>query len=240
MPDRRHHKIPAYKKIQGTILARIEGGLLKPGDAVESERELAKIHSVSLMTARHALTVLEQDGMVQRRRGSGTFVSPPRIHFSKLMGFTEIMAGRNLAASSKILSFRVVDTEREVAARLVLAGNAPLSTVERLRLGGGEPFALETCYFSAKEFPHLTRASLRRGSLFSILEQDYGIQIAYADEEVDVAAADSTTTHLLQVPRGHPLLRMRQVIYSTKGRATIYMLGLYRSDRYSLLLRRFR
>jgi len=240
MANSRHNGTPAYKKIQATIQKRIDEGQLKPGDAVESERELAKIHGVSLMTARHALSALEHEGVVQRRRGAGTFVAPPKIHFNKLMGFTELMAGRNLTAKSKILSFSVVGNEREVAARLALADHTPLNKVGRLRLGADEPFALETCYFSADEYPDLTRTSLGRGSLFSILEHDYGIQLAYADEEVDATAADSTTAHLLQVPRGHPLLRMRQVIYSTKGKSTVYVLGLYRSDRYNLLIRRFR
>src|ERR1700687_6348825 len=95
------NELPAYKRIQGAILKRLESGQLKAGDAVESERELAKIHRVSLMTARHALTVLEREGMVQRRRGAGTFVAPPKIHFNKLMGFTELMAGRNLSACSR-------------------------------------------------------------------------------------------------------------------------------------------
>src|SRR5246500_2060354 len=113
--------MPAYRKIQATIMKRIEGGHLKPADAVESERDLAKIHKVSLMTARHALTALEREGMVQRRRGAGTFVAPPKIHFNKLMGFNELMAGRNLIAKSKVLSFSVVENEREVAARLALA-----------------------------------------------------------------------------------------------------------------------
>jgi GntR family transcriptional regulator len=240
MPNDRQNGTPAYKKIQATILKRVENGRLKPGDTVESERELAKIHGVSLMTARHALTALEQDGVVQRRRGAGTFIAQPKIHFNKLMGFNELMNGRNLAASSKVLSFNVVSNEREVAARLALADGTRLNEVGRLRLGADEPFALETCYFSAEQFPDLTRTTLARGSLFSILEHDYGIQLAYADEEVDATAADSATAHLLQVPRSHPLLRMRQVIYSTKGQATVYVLGLYRSDRYNLLIRRFR
>jgi len=51
---------PIYKKIQQTILKRVETGHLKPGDAVNSERELAKIHGVSLMTARHALTAVHE------------------------------------------------------------------------------------------------------------------------------------------------------------------------------------
>jgi len=239
MPQNRNGT-PAYKRIQALILKRIKAGELKQGDAVESERELAKIHGVSLMTARHALTDLEREGVVVRQRGAGTFVAPPKIHFNKLVGFTEVMAGRNLTPCSKVLLFSVVDNEREIAARLGLTDNARLQKLERLRLGSGEPFALETCYLPAHEFTGLTHTMLSRGSLFSILANDYGIQLAYADEEVDASAADAMTAHLLQVPRGHPLVRIRQVIYSTKGSATMYVLGLYRSDRYSLSIRRFR
>jgi GntR family transcriptional regulator len=231
---------PAYKRIQAAILKRIKAGELKHGDAVESERELAKIHGVSLMTARHALTDLEREGVVVRQWGAGTFVAPPKIHFNKLVGFTEVMAGRNLPACSKVLLFRVVDSEREIAARLGLMEGARLLKLERLRLGAGEPFALETCYLPAEEFAGLTQGLLSRGSLFSILASDYGVQLAYADEEVDATAADATMAHHLQVPRGHPLLRIRQVIFSTKGKATLYAQGLYRSDRYSLTIRRFR
>jgi len=65
------NELPAYKQIQSTIVEQLERGLLKPGDLVDSERELARIHGVSLMTARHALTALEREGMVVRRRGAG-------------------------------------------------------------------------------------------------------------------------------------------------------------------------
>ena len=92
---------PTYKRIQNVIRRRIEGGQLKPGDMVASERELAKTHKVSLMTARHALADLAREGMVERRHGSGTFVAPPKIHFNKLMSYTEQMASRGLAVRSK-------------------------------------------------------------------------------------------------------------------------------------------
>src|SRR5438132_4372593 len=106
MAQGRRNGTPAYRKIQGAILKRIEAGQLKPGDSVSSERELAKIHGVSLMTARHALAALEREGLVERRRGAGTFVAPPKIHFNKLMSFTEQMASRGLSACSRILSDR--------------------------------------------------------------------------------------------------------------------------------------
>ncbi len=231
---------PAYQRIQSGILKRIETGQLRPGDVVHSERELAKMHRVSLMTARHALVALEKEGMVERRRGAGTFVAPPKIHFNKLMSYTEQMAGRGLSAASKVLSFNILETEPEIAARLSLPGNSRLIKLERLRSGADEPFAVETCYLSADEFAGLTQVPVERGSLFSLLERDYKLEIAHADEEIDATPADPHTARLLGIPHGLPLLRIRQVIYSTTGKATIYVIGLYRSDRHKLLIRRFR
>lgn len=240
MPEVRKNGMPAYRQIQETILKQLELGLLKPGDIVDSERELARIHGVSLMTARHALTALEREGMVVRRRGAGTFVAPPKIHFNRLMSYTEQMSGRGLAASSKLLSLSIIEPEQEIAARLSLPASSRLVKVERLRLGGEEPFAIETCYLSADEFADLTRSKLDRASLFSVLEHDHGLQIAHADEEVDATTADPHTARLLGIPVGAAVLRIRQQIYSTKAKPVIYVLGLYRSDRHTLFIRRFR
>jgi GntR family transcriptional regulator len=162
------------------------------------------------------------------------------IHFNKLMSFTEQMTARSLTACSKMLAFTTEKDGQDIGARLALAPGTPLLKVKRLRLAADQPFALETCYLPVTEFSDLTRPTLERGSLFSVLERDYGIQLAYADEEVDATDADAATAKLLEVPVGHSLLRIRQVMYSTIGKATIYALGLYRSDRHSLLIRRFR
>lgn len=240
MPQARNNGIPAYKQIQNSILKRLEAGQLKTGDLVESERELARIHGVSLMTARHALAALEREGKVLRRRGSGTFVAPPRIHFNKLMSYTEQMSARGLNVSSKLLSLNVTDTAPELSARLALPASSRLIKLERLRLGGEEPFAIETCYLSADDFGGLIRARLDRASLFSILERDYGLQIAHADEEVDATPADAHTARVLRIPQGSALLRIRQQIFSTQGKIVIYVLGLYRSDRHTVLIRRMR
>src|SRR6185312_9560655 len=105
--------LPAYQKIQDSIRERIDAGDLKSGDVVASERELARIHKVSLMTARHALAGLEREGIVERRRGSGTFVAPPRIHFNKLMSYTEQMLARGLAPISKVITSKIVEDEEE-------------------------------------------------------------------------------------------------------------------------------
>lgn len=236
----RDEDMPAYQRIQNVIRERIERGELRPGSAVDSERELARIHGVSPMTARHALAELQREGLVERHRGAGTFVAPPKIQFNKLTGFTENMASRGLPARSRIIAATLTETEHDIAAKLGLSPTSRLVVVQRLRQGGSEPFALETCYLAAEEFGELADAALERGSIFAVLEREHGIQLAHADEEIDATTADIKTAELMDIPRGAPLLRIRQLIYSSQGRAVLYVYGLYRSDRHTLRIRRFR
>ncbi len=238
MPSRSEE--PAYKQIQKAIRRRIDGGQLKPGHPVPSERELARVHKVSLMTARHALSEMAREGLVERRHGAGTFVAPPRVQFNKLLGYSEQMASLGLTAHSRVIASGVVTREHEIAARLGLAPTSRLGRLERVRMAADEPVALETCYWSADEYPRLVDAPLERVSLFGLLERECGVELAYSDEEIDATDADLRIAELLQIPRGSSLLRIRQLIFSTKSRATVYAMGLYRSGRHTLRVRRFR
>jgi GntR family transcriptional regulator len=238
---KQNNGVPAYKRIQAEIRGDIDSGALRSGNLVPSERELARLHDVSLMTARHALASLEREGIVERRRGVGTFVAAPKIHFNKLMSYTEQMGSRGLTPASKVLMAKVVDDEEEATARLSLAPRSRVLKLERLRhAAGGEPFALETCYLPADPFANLQSGKLENDSLFSTLQRDYQVELSYSDEEVDATAADPRTAELLGLPKRAPILRIRQVIFSTKGAVTLYVLGLYRSDRHNLVIRRYR
>jgi GntR family transcriptional regulator len=240
MQTKSEEALPAYKKIQESILKRIESGELKPFEPVDSERTLAALHSVSPMTARHALAMLEREGVIERRARAGSFVAPPKIHFNKLLSFTEEMAARNLSASARVFLLKTVEDEPEITALLRLDPHSRLVKMERLRLGGGEPFAIETCYLSAASFGKLTRAKLDRESLYSLLKREYGVELAYADEEVDAIVASRDTAKLLAIKGPQPLLRIRQLVFSSKGEPVIYGICLNRADRHSLRIRRMR
>jgi GntR family transcriptional regulator len=156
------------------------------------------------------------------------------------MSYTEQMRSRGLATVSKVLFVKIIDNEEEAAAQLSLSPGSRVLKLERLRYAGGRPFALETCYLSAEQFSGLQSAPLQRESLFSTLERNYRIELSYSDEEVDTTAADPRTAELLGLPKHAPVLRIRQVIYSSKGVVILYVLGLYRSDRHNLVIRRYR
>jgi GntR family transcriptional regulator len=153
-----------------------------------------------------------------------------------------LSAARALAHSLRlhVLFSKVIDNEEEPAARLFLPPRSGVIKLERLRHAAGEPFALETCHLRTAEFPELLPADLERKSLFAFPERKYKVDIGYADEEIDATAADHRIANLLALPYREPLLRIRQVIYSPQGKAILYVLGLYRSDRHNLLVRRFR
>lgn len=236
----RREAVPAYRRIRGDIRARIGSGALAPGDRLESERQLASRYGVSLMTARHAMNGLEQDGLVERRPGSGTFVAPPRIHFNRLQSFSEQMAARGERARSRIVGIQVLSDEIEAAARLGVPPGTRLVRLERVRLGGSEPFAFETTFLSERGFPGVARRVRASGSLFETLQRDYGLEPEYAEEEVDALSADARLAHLLDIPRGSPLLRIRQVLFAAGGRRLLYDVGIYRSERHSLMIRRTR
>ncbi len=166
-----------------------------------------------------------------RRAATLRFASVSRARWD----FDELGTARAATISSSVL-----DNEHEIAARLSLSSNSHLFMLERVRQAGDEPFALETCYLSADEFPALAGGELERGSLFITLEHEHGVELAYAVVEIDATAADLKTAELLAVPRGSPLLRIRQSIFTTTGRDCMYVLGLYRSGRHTLVIRRVR
>ncbi len=228
------------RRIQNAIRKRIDSAELKPGDLVASERELARTHKVSLMTARHALAGLEREGVVERRRGAGTFVASPKIHFNKLMSYTEHMSSRGLAPRSRVLVAKIVEEEQEVAARLGLPATSALVKIERLRQTGEDPFALETCYLPASEFADLVDAPLGRVPCLprwsTIMASNWPTRMRKSTPP----QPRRMLPNCWACPAERSVLRIRQVIYSAKGKATIYGVGYYRSERHTLFIRRFR
>src|SRR5260370_8334432 len=95
MSAKNNNGLPAYQRIQSGIRKRIESGHLRSGDAVASERDLAKLHQLRLMTARHALASLEREAIVAHPRGLATFFTPPQIHFTQLMRSNHPMSHRS-------------------------------------------------------------------------------------------------------------------------------------------------
>jgi GntR family transcriptional regulator len=236
----RRDGVPIYARIYEQIRSEIRSGELKIGDRIESERQLAVRHKVSVMTARQAVSSLERDGLVERKRGSGTYVSSPRINWNQLQSFTEQMGARGIPCSSRLLSVSMVRADDNTAAQLGVAREAPLVRVERLRLGGPEPLAVEDCLLPLDRFPNLLSHRFERSSLFQILEQEYHVRIARADELIEAQAASKRIAGLLGITAGSPVLHLTQVLLAVRSQPVAVSAAWYRADRHHFKIVRTR
>ena len=226
--------IPLYYQIKARLLEAMENGQLKPGDRVMSERELTAQFGVSRMTARQALIELENQGYLYRVQGKGTFVSTPKLEqpLAGLTSFTEDMRRRGLEPGARVLAARETVAGRRVARALGIGEAASVYQLERLRLAGGEPMALESAHVPAALVPGLLESGHMEHSLYRILRERYDIHLVRATQSLEAVAANLYEAEMLHVKEGTPLLLLERVARDTADRPIEFVRSLYRGDRY--------
>ena len=229
--------IPLYYQIKTRLLESIETGQLKPGDRVPSERELTTHFNVSRMTARQALTELENQGYLYRLQGKGTFVATPKLDqpLAGLTSFTEDMRRRGLEPGAQVLSAEEVPAGRKAARALGLSETALVFRLERLRLAGGDPMALEIAHVPAALVPGLAEEGALERSLYGLLRERYGIHLVRATQSLEAVAANEYEAQVLHVKEGTPLLLLERVSRDEQDRPVEFVRSLYRGDRYRFI-----
>jgi len=229
---RRRAEPAAYVQIEEELAERIRTGMLRPGDRIPPERELAEQMQVSRMTVRQALGRLADRGLLVRERGRGTFVSEPKLiqSLSRLNGFYDQMISQGILPSSRLLSGEEVLASAAVAQVLDLRIGEPLYKVVRLRLGGGVPLALETSFFPARLVPGLLDYDLERHSIYRLMER-YDARPVRATQSLEPVPARDQEADALEVPAGSPLMLVERIAWDTQDRPVEYAKDIYRGDR---------
>jgi GntR family transcriptional regulator len=194
------------------------------------------------MTLRQAFDALERDGIIERHRGRGTFVSPNRMRkqAQKMRSFSEEIIARGGIPSSKLLSFRVVDPGPKPREFFVLPEGQKIYEIERVRFSSGVAIALENVQIPVRLCPNLDRFNLTEHSLYSILEGNYGHRLARCIEEICAAAATRVQREALNVPRGAPVLVVQRRTFADNETPIERGVTAYRADLYSAIVQSFR
>src|SRR5690349_23906965 len=144
------------------------------GTAIPSERQLSVDLGVSRLTVRAALDDLARDGYLVRRRGSGTFVSEPKIAQELTMtSFTEDMRRRGMRPASKTLSLDVVPAGAQLGRFLHVSPSEPVVVAKRLRLADHESMAIETLHVREALVSGLRQRDLEGKSFYELLRDRY-------------------------------------------------------------------
>src|SRR6201987_3042867 len=126
--------LPLYAQVENVIIDRISDGSLPAGSRLPSEHSLVQEYAVSRTTIRAAIQSLVQRGLVEIRRGKGTFVTNPKIsqELTELTGFVEDMQVLGRHAKAKVLDQQVVAANQVVARQLSLAQGTPVVRIQRV------------------------------------------------------------------------------------------------------------
>lgn len=224
--------VPKHAQLRA-ILLDLADNHLGPDAPIPSERDLMARFGVSRATVREAVGQLVSEGRLYRIHGKGTFVGRERVESQlHLASFTQDMHRRGLDPATLVRSVAEQVPPPSAQAALGLADGDAAWRVERLRLAGGSPMALEIGWYPAHLLPGLVSQDLSK-SLYQLLATRYGLVLDGGEQTVWAEVADRTQATLLGVPAGAPLMVFRRT--SMAGdRAVEHATSWYRGDRYQV------
>ena len=223
---------PLYLQLRRRIAEAVETGVLRPGQSLPSEREMAQLTGLSRVTVRRAVQALVQARALVRRRGSGTFVAPriERVEqaLSLLTSFSEDMARRGKAVRSVWLARGLQAPSPEETMALGLTAYDQVARLERVRLADDVPLAIERAALPTAVLPD---PGAVESSLYAALAER-GLRPVRAVQRLSAANLAARDAELLEVPVGAAGLRIERVSYLSTGRVVEFTRSLYRGDAY--------
>lgn len=226
--------LPLYRRIQADLRARMDRGELAPGTRIETEQELMTRYGVSRATIRQALGGLIGEGLLEIRRGLGTYVRARAVEH--VMGgfytFSREIERHGMTPGTRALGVGIEACDDRVAAALGLAPGTPVVALSRLRLADDQPVVAETSWLPAARFPGLEGFDFDRVRLYDTLINRYGVRPVRAHEAFEPVLLTAAEAELLDRRRGDPALRVERIAYDTGGVALEYCRSTVRSDRY--------
>jgi GntR family transcriptional regulator len=226
--------VPLYYQLGSLLREKIVSGLYASGERIPTEAELSKEYGVSRITVRQALAAMEEEGLIRREAGRGTFVSEGRPFTGtlKVEGSLDDLISMGLSTSVQLLDLRTVEAGAQQAHALAVPLRSPLTRCTRLRFYHEEPFS-----YIVNLLPHdigsrIRKADWRKGTILKTLET-LGIELSDADQTVRASLADSSLARLLRTRIGAPLLSVDRLVRAADGRPVESVHTYYRSDVYS-------
>ena len=206
------------------------------GDAIPSERQLCVDLGVSRLTVRAALDDLVREGLLVRKRGSGTFVSEPKIAQELTMtSFTEDMQRRGMVPGSRTLELRTSTAGPWLGRILHVSPSESIVVVKRLRLADHETMAIETLHVRESLVPGLSAEDLESHSFYELLSDRYGVDVVGGLQTIEPTVSNEDESEALGVPLHSPAFLFERTTRSRAGEIIEYVRSLYRGDRYRLV-----
>jgi GntR family transcriptional regulator len=233
------------------LRAMIDGGQLPDGSQLPSEPELAKALNISRSTLRAALSYLENEGTVLRRRGVGTFVADRRSLYNNLninWGVTQIIKATGAVPGTSELHFDVQPASRRLEESLKVPLGTPTIIIKRVRTADKRPVSISVDHLvvsrlagtaSIEESIEHFRSFLEvYQSIYGYFEQELNLAIDHATAWLRPMIADTKIARSLDVPLHSPILYLEQIDYDTEGNPLLLTDEYFAGDSFTFSVHR--
>jgi GntR family transcriptional regulator len=210
---------PLHLQTQQHLLSLIENEVYQPGQQLPSEADLAAQLGISRPTLREALLYLEQEGVIVRKHGVGTFVAPGYGHrlesgLERLESILSSAARQGMATQMRGLSVEQMPADEELAERLGVAPDTPLTCVRRAIVVKRRPAAYLVDYSPVTVLPPEAIGASFGGSVLDLLVQQNGIRVCESLAEIIAINADVLLAEQLEVEPGQALLLLAETLFT--------------------------
>ena len=229
-------KQPIYQQLYEALRAIIHSEEFSAGEKFLTEREVSARFEVSRTTANKALSSLVSEGLLEFRKGVGTFVRENILEYDLkyLVSFTQKAQLAGLKPTTKVLEFSkplVKDIPNRIRDALEVQTEGSLYYMERVRLASGIPVIYERRYVVRNLCPDLKKRDLRN-SLYAIWTEKYDMKIIGADETISALNMSAKQATCLGVKKGTAGLVVRATGFIIKNRPFWWEETIYRADAY--------
>jgi GntR family transcriptional regulator len=223
---------PLYSRVETVLGSEIADGALQVGDQLPTEDSLIARFGVSRITVRRAIQNLVGRGLVEIRRGKGTFVAAPKIthELTELSGFVEDMHALGRKPTARVIGAEVVSADATVANHLRLTKGQRVVKIRRVRLADRIPLSFDETYLPLEIGKKIITNNLKVEPIFSLLERKYDIPLIEAEYQLEAVAAEAEVASALRVKQGSPIFRIERTSYTAGNRPVDYERLYYRGD----------
>lgn len=223
--------IAKYHRVEISLTERIRSGAYADG-LLPAERVLAEEFKVARVTIRHALSRLEERGLIARRQRRGTSATPDiesPLRRRLLREHVDQFLDRGRADQRKVLRFGLTVPPSLAAEALGLAPHDKALRVVRLRSRNGSPLTYTESYIPSHLAHVLDRSRLAKEALMQALESG-GVKVAAAKQSVRSERCPEEIALALGIAPHEPVLRLERIVFDSEGAPVQFLLGWYRAD----------
>jgi GntR family transcriptional regulator len=231
--------LPLYAQVESILAAGIADGTFPPGTRLPNEDELVERYSVSRTTIRQTIQNLVRRGLVEIRRGKGTFALTAKItqELTELSGFVEDMQSLGRQASARLVDKQLVPASESVARQLAMSAGTLVVRIQRVRLADNAPLSFDETWLPREIGERIIENNLETEPIFSLLEQKYHTPLLEAEYRLEAVLADMTVARALGISIGSPIFLIERTSYTAGHQPIDYEKLYYRGDQIRFVTR---